>query len=140
MNSKGNPMHKFIAAASVAALLAGCMPHGVTITAPSQRTIYEAEVTYDAAFLVPLSNYSKLPRCAAGAAISFSNLCSNAATVGRLRADDRNVALALLAVRAYSKAHPGALGISDLFSAFTTAISLAEQDAVASGIPSAKVQ
>jgi len=112
--------------------LAGCA--ALTAQAPSLKTVYEMRASYDAVFLAPAANYRKLPLCATGVKSSLKALCADTVVIKKLQVADLQVETALDNLEAFSRAHPGDLGVTGLYDAATLAISEAEQIATAAGI------
>ena len=131
-------MKALLAAATVVASLSGCALLQTYQNPVHLTQVYEAESGYDAGFLVPLTAYAKLPRCAAGTHISPANLCHEAAVLKQARAYDKDVADAFAKAVAFVNANP-TLDPTAEIAALTTAVGVAENFATTSGIKLAPV-
>ena len=105
------------------ATLAGCATVP-SVQAPSLRSIYEIRAAYDIVLTAEVA-YRHLPRCAVGVAFTVAAPCHDRVIFTRVLAADRQVKDALDALEAFTRAHPGDLGINGLYQAATLAITRA---------------
>lgn len=104
--------------------ISGCA--GLSLQAPSLRTVYELRASYDAVFLVPATNYRRLGMCAVGQKTSFKAPCADPMIVRKLQLVDHEVQSALDNVENFTRAHPGDLRIQGLYDLAIATINQAE--------------
>lgn len=129
-------MNKLAAVCCAALMLAGCATvQKLAGTAPpSLRDVYLLESAYDAAFLVPATEYERLGQCKTGSKSTLQAPCFDKTIVAKLQLADNDVKIALGNLKAFVVANPGDLGVSGLYSAAQAAVATAEQIAAENGI------
>ena len=88
----------------LALLLAACVPPAPNPIGTTQ--LYQLRLTYDAAFLVPATNYRRLGLCPGAEVSTFQRVCAERAIVRKLQLADRGAQAAFDQLQAFSLAHP----------------------------------
>jgi hypothetical protein len=91
----------------------------------TSRGIYELRAGYDAAFLIPATNYSRLPLCLTGHKFTTAAPCAQRSVILRLQKVDQAAQGALDRLQRYTLANP-TLDASAYISAAQNAIIEAE--------------
>lgn len=70
------------------------------------RTVYELRAGYDAAFLIPATNYSRLPLCLTGHKFTATVPCAQRSVLLKLQKADKAVQSALDRLQQFTLANP----------------------------------
>jgi hypothetical protein len=112
------------------ALLGGCAALSALTGPPvnnpvTARGVYELRAGYDAAFLIPATNYSRLPLCKTGTKFTAAVPCAQRSVILKLQRADQGVQGALDRLQQFTLANP-TLGAGAYIAAAQSAIIEAE--------------
>jgi hypothetical protein len=123
-------MRRFLIVPLLALALSGCAALSAVTGPPvnnplTARGVYELRAGYDAAFLIPATNYARLPLCLTGHKFTAAVPCAQRSVVARLQKADQAVQGALDRLQRFTLANP-TLGADAYMTAAQDAIIEAE--------------